>query len=70
LGARGLRTRFSAVSPDTGVLSDKRNSSQLRASAVRGRDQEWVVGKKLKVRRRRRVVYGKLAPERRGGKSS
>lgn len=38
LGVRGLRTRFSAVSPDTGVLSDKRNSSRLRASAVRGRD--------------------------------
>ena len=48
LGARGLRTRFSAVSPDTGVLSDKRNSSRLRASAVRGRDQEWVVGKNWK----------------------
>lgn len=45
LGVRGLRTRFSAVSPVSGVLSDKREF--LAAASVRGArtgSGEWVVG--------------------------
>lgn len=45
LGVRGLRTRFTAVSPDSGVWSDK--AEILAAASVRSAAdgvREWVVG--------------------------